>query len=691
MKTRGSHYIAIIGFVPLILAAALILSAGTARQDRVGAASRPWPLPISVSLSSSFGEYRDGHIHAGLDLRTHGREGIVCRAVGDGAITRMRASSGGYGKALYLKLVTGETVVYAHLSEFSADYEQYLCDAQAERGTYRVDLSIPASRFPVREGDTIGYTGSTGSQAPHLHFEVRDIRENPVNPLSRGWKLIDDQEPSPHRILWIPVTAGSTVDGLVMPRDVALERIAPGRYAALDTVTIAGSAGIGIFAIDRSDESSGKLAPSKVELAVDGAIIARIERERFSYAQTSEVALEYEMERVRTRGEHFLLLFERAGETLGGRMFVGGGLVRTDSAFAPGIPASAEPDGVRTARIELHDKNGNRTSVTAPFRMARGGSGEPPHRRRPPSGKTIFGFNEYLSIGGGFTVTDIEERRDAPPPAAAGGFSQDMVSQGVITLDAAAGRPVILAAKEHRGIPYIYCLPVPQGEPVTFPIPDLGVTLRSRSSSVFSSTFMTLSGEAADRLESPEAQGLIPESEPVNFGPWSLAIRSRVDLDFALSRPVTGREAVYRWIPGSRLWSCAPSRAGGDTVSASVRVPGIYRVCTDIVPPVIKPPSLTSRTMYSTGITYPEIVCVIMDAGSGVDAAAIDLLFDGRKVIGRWDAFGKKMFILLRRQNIIGEHSVTVVARDLVGNETRVHTTLNFPAATHPDTSDGSN
>jgi hypothetical protein len=42
---------------------------------------RLWPLGITINLTSSFGEYRSGHLHAGLDIKTHGKEGVPCRAV----------------------------------------------------------------------------------------------------------------------------------------------------------------------------------------------------------------------------------------------------------------------------------------------------------------------------------------------------------------------------------------------------------------------------------------------------------------------------------------------------------------------------------------------------------------------------------------------------------------------------------
>lgn len=668
--------------LPLVVSGSTGFVAATSSESRrIGAASRPWPLPISVSLSSSFGEYRDGHIHAGLDLRTRGREGLACAAVGDGAITRMRAAPAGYGRALYLKLETGETVVYAHLSEFAPRLERYLLNAQEERGTYTVDLFPPASMFPVREGEIIGYSGSTGTRAPHLHFEVRDVRENPVNPLSRGWKLIDDRRPEPRRLIWIPLDASSSVDGVIAPREVSLRRTAAGRYSAIDTVSIAGRLGVGIYAIDRSDANSGKLAPSKVELSVDGALAARIERERFSYAQTGEVSLEYEMGRVRRRGEYFLLLFEREGETLGNRTFVHGGWIAADSLDAHAKRGSTPAGTVHMARIRLFDKNGNSTRVEVPFRTARGGGSA---SSTANGGASPFGINDYLTIPGGYSVPAV------PPAADWTGVPPEYAERGVVTFAATAGRPVMLYAKEHRGAPSLYCIPVPAGSASRVPVPGIGVTLRTRATSLFSSAFAFFSADLERPPAPPERQGLLPLSEPVFFGPWSLAIRSRVDIDFALPVASTDADAAYLWNERAGKWSVVPSGAAGDTVRASVRGPGIYRVCRDTVPPDIARPVLARHTMHATGRTWPEIVVEMTDAGSGIDAAETELLLDGTPVIGRWDPYRKKMFILLREKNIMGEHTVAIVARDHSGNIARSQATLNFTATSRPDSAIGS-
>jgi murein DD-endopeptidase MepM/ murein hydrolase activator NlpD len=98
--------------IPISLA--LILAAG-ALQDSSAPFWR-WPVPLDRAVSSNFCEYRDGRFHAGIDVRTFGQEGIPSIAISDGWISRMRAGSRGYGKALHLTLPDSTQIVYGHLS-----------------------------------------------------------------------------------------------------------------------------------------------------------------------------------------------------------------------------------------------------------------------------------------------------------------------------------------------------------------------------------------------------------------------------------------------------------------------------------------------------------------------------------------------------------------------------------------------
>ncbi|MBM3559242.1 MAG: M23 family peptidase [Alphaproteobacteria bacterium] len=116
-------------------------------------------------LSSTFGPRRHPvlgftHQHAGVDFAAP--SGTPIYAAGDGRIV-MASSKGGYGNYVLLRHNTNWDTAYAHMKGFA-------------RGIHQGGR--------VRQGDIIGYVGTTGmSTGPHLHYEVhRDGK--PINPLS---------------------------------------------------------------------------------------------------------------------------------------------------------------------------------------------------------------------------------------------------------------------------------------------------------------------------------------------------------------------------------------------------------------------------------------------------------------------------------------------------------------------------
>ena len=132
-----------------LAAAAPALGAQIAVAGSTETRSFPWPVALAPAVSSNFYEYREGHIHAGLDVRTRGREGEPCLGVGAGWISRVRASETGYGKAVYVRLCSGETAVYAHLAEFSPPVEAWVRREQGRPGRDRGGMTRAAGRLPA--------------------------------------------------------------------------------------------------------------------------------------------------------------------------------------------------------------------------------------------------------------------------------------------------------------------------------------------------------------------------------------------------------------------------------------------------------------------------------------------------------------------------------------------------------------
>jgi len=162
------------------------------------------PLDVPISLAANFGELRPNHYHMGLDIRTQHRENLSVYAAAEGYVARVEIEPAGFGQAIYIRHPNGYTTVYGHLNRFFPALEAYVHEQQYRQQSWQVDLAIPPGLFPVKKGEFIAYSGSTGgSEGPHLHFEIRltagDIN---LNPLLFGLPVPDRTPPAILRLAW---------------------------------------------------------------------------------------------------------------------------------------------------------------------------------------------------------------------------------------------------------------------------------------------------------------------------------------------------------------------------------------------------------------------------------------------------------------------------------------------------------
>ena len=155
------------------------------------------PLDIPIQLSGTFGEFRNNHFHAGLDIRTQGRQGLSVKSVRSGWVRRVRISVSGYGKALYIDHPDGTTSVYAHLKKFAPKIEAYVKEKQYQKESFTIQLFPKINELPIEAGEIIAYSGNTGgSYGPHLHFEMRETKgQLPINAMRYPLDIEDTLRP----------------------------------------------------------------------------------------------------------------------------------------------------------------------------------------------------------------------------------------------------------------------------------------------------------------------------------------------------------------------------------------------------------------------------------------------------------------------------------------------------------------
>ncbi len=161
-----------------------------------------YPVEARISLAANFGELRPNHYHMGLDCRTNQVVNRPVKAAASGYIARVTVEPFGYGQAIYINHPNGLTTVYGHLNRFFSALEKYVTEKQYSQEKWNVDLTIPPGLFPVKQGQFIAYSGSTGgSMGPHYHFEIRDTKTGKVlNELLFGVPIPDDVPPSIERL-----------------------------------------------------------------------------------------------------------------------------------------------------------------------------------------------------------------------------------------------------------------------------------------------------------------------------------------------------------------------------------------------------------------------------------------------------------------------------------------------------------
>ena len=126
-------------------------------------------------LAGNMSEIRSNHFHTGLDIKTEGRQGLAVLASADGYVSKIKVSSFGYGNVLYLKHTNGTSTVYAHLRSFESPIAEFMQHKIYEARENELEYTLNPGELPISQGDTIAYSGNTGSSGgPHLHFEIRD-------------------------------------------------------------------------------------------------------------------------------------------------------------------------------------------------------------------------------------------------------------------------------------------------------------------------------------------------------------------------------------------------------------------------------------------------------------------------------------------------------------------------------------
>jgi len=319
------------------------------KNDYLLKIDKVWPIHTDKVFTSNFMEDRPGRFHAGLDLRTFGKK-LPIYAIEDGYISRINISPWGYGRALYLKGKSGKTYVYGHTDRFIKKIEDVVLEKQYKKKRYRVNFYPKKSRLRVKQGQLIGYSGNTGIGPNHLHFEIRDINNAPINPELIGYTINDTIKPVFKKVVFTPLTDSSTINGQLNIKSYNLSELKD------DTIKFNGKIGLSIVAYDKkSNNKRNKIAIYEYLLTSGNDTLFFQQNRGFSYSDDKYAYKDRNYSYPKKYGVRAKNLFRTMSNNAKFYKWAKKG---------DGILCSNKMNGVKNLKIELFDVLGNSSGIS---------------------------------------------------------------------------------------------------------------------------------------------------------------------------------------------------------------------------------------------------------------------------------------------------------------------------------------
>lgn len=271
-----------------------------------------WPTDATNQISSTFGETRSAHLHAGLDIRTWGQEGYKVFATRDGIIYRIGTGPNGYGNVIYMKHNDGSYSVYAHLNRFEPNLQAYTDSIRMQDYSFVINEIIEEDSLFYKKGEVIAFTGSTGVGPPHLHFELRNPENEPFNPFLTNIRVRDDLHPV-FRQLGIEFLNPSTLkhEGF----EIKAPRRSGGQYN-FGEITVSQPVGLAVNVHDRANYTPNVYAVYTLTMIHEADTLFHSSVDQFSYNEARHMFLDRSYQILAATRRGFQRLYKVNGNKL---------------------------------------------------------------------------------------------------------------------------------------------------------------------------------------------------------------------------------------------------------------------------------------------------------------------------------------------------------------------------------------
>lgn len=660
-----------------------------------------WPTDASNAMTSSFAESRPGRFHAGIDVKTWGQEGFKIFAIRAGHVSRILVSPFGYGRAIYLTLDTGETVVYGHLQKFNEEIENYVWQQQQKQNMYSVQLYPGSTQFVYEQGDQLGFTGQTGSGFPHLHFELRDTAGRPINPLLKGYKVDDNVRPTVSKISVVPMDAHSTVNADWRPITIVPTYIGSGKYKVVFPIKVTGRVALGVSAFDRMTAITNKFGTYINRLSVNDSLVFESKYDKYGYDQNYHARLDRDFRFLSQGKGYFYNLFRDEGNKLpfynSRETFTGvldfGDLYKKDSLenyfhHPIGLVNKTSDVVIRLAegqhsfKIELLDFWGNNAEIVGllerdsttinSMQQNSLNSQELPETDLSDVKITTEFYDRYIRLQFYFP-----QNTSLPKVY---GLHDDGIKMPIKLLPKSAGRYVSAwSLRNSDSGPLTIELFYPGKDPVrkwvfyktvrkgarnTLYTQDGLAKIDFSTNSLFKDIYVQTEYVGPDTTLGYEFA-----SNWYTIKPWDVPLDkgAAISISYPENDPAPEKLAVY-YKNGSSNWVFLGNKTKRLSLSGLVSSFGTYALIRDNQKPFIKYLSPKNNARLSSAT--PTLRAVFRDSLSGIRGEEnMKMKLDGKKVIAEYDPEKMLLFYNVRKPLQKGQHTVSLTVRDRCGNE----------------------